>query len=838
MSLGVVLPASFSAYKMARLTKNLHSVMGAVLNNGPLEYRNGAFRLRSNWKGGGFESIFTDIAERGELDLWQGYAIATRAKRLMAEGRENLLTEQDIAVLLDHPAERLLRFSLASKRWAAFNKAMLDMAEAAGLLNPEQRVLWENEDYVPFYRLLEEDAGVSAPGNKRGLANQRSGIRALKGGEAQLNDIIENMVMNLTHLVDASMKNVAAQRVIEMLDEGGMTGEVITPVGMEFAGALTTPEQAARALENIGVQVEGLTAKQRQEWLTVFSMRPPTAPDVISVMIDGKPKFYRVDDPMLLASLTSLGAERVHWIMKVLGAPKRWLTTGITAFPGFMIRNFLRDSLATPVVTDAAIGATGALKGFVKALRRDESLISIMAGGGGSGGFYRTEPDDVRKMLHATLKEGGKGGVLLDTPRKAWEAWQRIGHAAENANRIAVYEAVLKDTGDEAEAAFQAMDLLDFSMRGDAKVVQFLIQTIPFLNPRAQGLYRMGRGAKANPKRFLLYGGMIMAATLALQAANDDDERYNDLPDYEKDAYYHIFLDNIFPKAALDAAGIDASGWHLKLPKPFEVGAIFSTIPEHLWRWAKGQEDGAKVVERMGAMVRDTFAVDWPQFMRPLIEQGANKIGFTGSPIVSERLKALQPEAQFEARTSRLARLIADAMPDAAPEMARSPVRIEALARGYFGTLGTHLMAAGDVIGAPFYDKPEAPALRLDQIPEIGTFFREHPAASTRWVTEFYDTKQEIEALAATVRSYQKTGRIEDARQLIEQDGRLGLTKFVQRQGRIMSNINANIRATEESNVLTPEEKRQRIDDLYAKRNTQAKAAINALKRLEDNKEQ
>ncbi len=566
----------------------------------------------------------------------------------------------------------------------------------------------------------------------------------------------------------------------------------------------------------------------------MFRMKPPTDPDIVSVMDGGKPKYYRVLDPMLLSSLTSLGSERMHWLMKVMGAPKRVLTKSITAFPGFMARNLFRDSLHNWVIGGQKFTpGWDSMRGFVKSIREDEDLVSIMAAGGGSGGFYRTDPDDVKKMLHSGRLQSGSKGVILDTPRKAWEWWRRIGQATENANRIALYEAVLKDTGDKAEAAFQAMDIMDFSMRGDAAVVRFMIGTVPFMNARMQGLYRLGRGAKDNPKTFILRGAIIAGATLALMAINDDDERYDDLPPWEKDVYYHIFLDKIFPESVLKSMGIDASDWHIKLPKPFEVGAVFSTIPEIMWSWQKGQIDGEQVIERMGAMFRDTFAMDMPQFIKPLIEQAANRIYFIDAPIIPERLKKLLPEAQFTASTSKLARVMAEAMPDFAPDSTRSPKRIEALVRGYLGTLGKYIMAAGDAALSPFFDDPERPAGRADRLPEIGSFIRQEPLYSTRWITEFYDLKGEIETLHNTFKAYRTSGDVDRARKMAtEFKTELNLAKSMRRVGLRMAKINKTIRVIENSRTMSAADKRKRIDALYKMRGELAKKVVKAFKKI------
>lgn len=337
--------ASMSAYKMARLTTNLQSTMAAVLRHGPLEYKNGAFQVRKGFDGG-FEAIFADLADRGLLKAWKGWAVANRAARLAKEGRENNMTASDIALLKDLD-KQYPEFRDVMKRWTAFNKAMLDMAEQTGLLDPDARALFEHDDYVPFYRAIDDTP--TGPFRKKGLANQRSGINRLKGGEAEVNDLIDNMVRNMTQLVDASMKNVAAKRVLRTLKTAGLDdGSVIIKVPHDAVPVHVTPEEAAQALENIGVQVQGMTKQQHDQWLKLFTLRPPKDPDVVSVMVGGKPQYFRVNDPLLLASMTSMGVARVHWLVNAIGFPKRMLTVGITSFPGFIQANFIRDTGIPP----------------------------------------------------------------------------------------------------------------------------------------------------------------------------------------------------------------------------------------------------------------------------------------------------------------------------------------------------------------------------------------------------------------------------------------------------------------------------------------------------------
>ena len=65
-----------------------------------------------------------------------------------------------------------------------------------------------------------------------------------------------------------------------------------------------------------------------------------------------------------------------------------------------------------------------------------------------------------------------------------WPIYNQVGCGT----RQAVYDDVLARTGNEAEAAFQAMEIINFSRRGSNPYVKLVTATIPFLNARFQGL--------------------------------------------------------------------------------------------------------------------------------------------------------------------------------------------------------------------------------------------------------------------------------------------------------------------------------------------------------------
>ncbi|WP_067097984.1 LPD38 domain-containing protein [Marinomonas atlantica] len=846
-----------SAYKAALRTANLDSQVEAVMRRGALEFKDGAFQIKEGSKG--FLEIFQKIADSEQLQLWETWAGAKRAKRIMEEDaranldgqaalkehratinklkkttpanypggltqwrkdmraaengmkdartrafqkRERLYKPSDIKRVIkyvnDNP-ELKAEFEKAQKGWRKFNKSMLDMAEQAGLIDPEARAIWEHDDYVPFHRVaeIEEEGGISQYATKRGLSGQKSGITQLKGGVEKLN-IIESMVRNTIHLVDASNKNVAMQRVVDLAD--GVAMEKLPASKMD-------PEERDIMLRDFGYVPEDMDQDTLDAWTNQLERYNSIDKGVVSVSRNGKLHKYHVTDTGLFAAITQLGPMRVDGMLRVLGVPKRVLTASVTAAPGFMSANFVRDTLSTWVTVEAKTTPVyDAVKGAAKGLKRSESQWAIMAAGAGGGGYYDTSPDNVRQHL-SPLNKGG----AMHAPKRMWDAWMRVGQALENANRIAVYDSVIKDGGTVAEAAHQAQDVINFSKRGANKWVQAAITLIPFLNARIQGLERLYRGAKENPKAFFMKGTILMGASLAILATNWDNEEYWELDEWDRDANWHIF----------------AGGEHFKIPKPFEVGAVFGTIPERVFEQFRKDADSKLLGERMLAMVTGTFAFDplGAQFMKPALDVAFNERSFTGNPILGFGDQYRSPEGQYSPWTSESMKQLAESMPDSAPEWMRSPKRLEYLFKGYFGTLGGYALSLTDMATQEIVGAPDQPDATLGRYPVVKRFYSDE-LTGNKHVGRFYDMADEVNSIYADMKTKFEDGQKEQANRILKDEAKkLRLRSHFNKVRQQMSDISSQTRMIYMDKKMSSTEKRRRIDELTKRRNQIARAA-------------
>lgn len=826
--------ASTSAYKWSRLTHNLPGVMEYLLRHGQIAYRAGSMEMVPETKG--LIDILKPVVDSGKLRLWEGYVAAFRANRLLAEGKEKNFgkfqnpqtgewewdagrAQEEINALLelgkDHP-----EFEQVRQDYVTFQKSVLDMATAAGLIDPAKRAMWERSDYVPFYRIVEaldNPKDAKGPAKRRGFSGQSAGIRQLKGGPQQV-AILENIFRNIEQMVDASFKNIAMQRIADL---AGDNTDLLVKIPYKAVPFKATAAETVQRLEEAGVDVDSLSEQELNEVVTFWRMRAPEGKDIVSVMNQGKPVYYRVKDRPLLRSILALGPDRHALWMRMLMAPRKALTTLVTLDPAFMAANTIRDSFSAWVISDSPIKpGWDSMRGLVKSLKDDPVKLSIMVNGGGTGHYNNMRESEVRRAFLRMTREQQDGfkASIIDTPAKLFRVYRDIGRATENANRIAIADSAAKRGASPAEAAFQALDIMDFGLRGDSALIGFFLDTVPFLNARIQGLYRLGRGIINDPKRVATHGAIIMGASLALLAANWEDERYWDLPEWDRDLYYHFWVGDR----------------HIRIPKPFEVGQIFSTIPERFAQVIAKDGDGRVFGRRMLNILDQTFlqgsfyGVPVPQVVKPMLDVKMNQSSLTGGRIVSAGDAFKKPEDQYNAFTSETVRELAKAAPEMAPEWMKSPKQLEYLIRGYFGTLGTYAMDASDAIVRRAANYPEKPASKFGDYWVTKRFSPESDLRDSKFVSEFYELNQDIGEVMAKVKSLREAGDTAEANEIVQENRDMiayapvahSTAKALSAIRRRERDIHANPRG------MSPEQRREELARLAAQRNALTKRTV------------
>ncbi|MGD2066807.1 MAG: hypothetical protein PVI43_06535, partial [Candidatus Bathyarchaeota archaeon] len=596
----------------------------------------------------------------------------------------------------------------------------------------------------------------------------------------KLGDPLENLLHNWMHLINESMRNVARAEAFDFGSQYGIVEEV--------------PKNEMNSYRSVRDKNNN----------TLTFVHPKTGENVLMFQKGGKPVYFKVFDAPLFNALGNMNNHQLNnFLFRLMGKAKRTLTYGATFGPAFRVRNAIRDTVQAGLLHKSFKPFIDTAKGTIKAWRESPEYIAFMASGYGFGGRYIQEgrPEQAAKHIKRILKTEGKGAVdrILSTPSKLLEFWDKIGAVSEAAARVQLYSNLLEKGESHLDAAFEGRDLLDFTLHGASKEVQILAQITPFLNARIQGLSKVFRAAakKDNRTNFIIRGTVLTAASMALWALNKDDDRYKELEDWDRFNYYHFWIGNL----------------HYRIPKPFEVGALFSSLPETLLDVLYKNEETKHIADFLGFTAVNTFSLDVPQLFRPLIEQWANKSFFTGRPIVGERLQGLIPSEQKEPWTSETMQLIGKALKV-------SPKRAEHIVRGYFSTFGAFILGGTDIVAQIAADFPEQPTKRIDDYPLIGGFVRQaQPARYTKKQSWFYDTYKEMDELVKTSNHYKAIGNIKEARELATKNKeQLRLRKLFNRSKTRISKINRKIRKILLSDI-TSEEKANQSDKLIQERN-------------------
>ena len=786
-AVGIVDPNK-QGYVSARLASGLSDILHGVFHYGAPEWRDGVVQRKAGTKG--LLEVFGMLGD--DLNDWLAWMGANRAERLMAEGRENNLTKADIDELKALAAGKEQLFEEVRKEYNKINSAIIDLAEDAGLLNAEQRSGFDEEWYVPFFRDMEEEvdpemAGIAAmvhgPRSRKGIAGQSAQIKELKGGRQSTKDLLENIIQRQSTMIDAAIKNKAMAEVVGNLE------------GSPFMQAVESPEIAALSQTELNLLQK------------------------VKVMRNGKAEAYTVTDPALLRGLLQIHTIGNNSLFnRMARSAKRFLTAGITLSPDFIVKNFVRDAAhAWMINKDGFRFGADSVKGLRKAFTEDESYRDlIFSGAAFQGGYvHGADPEAAAQQIRRALRSKGLTNEqvtsymdsLITKGSKLFEAYRTASDKVENANRLSTFEAALSAGKSRRQAAFEAKDLMDYSLKGNFAMIGNMIDMLPFFNARLQGMSKLVRSMKgADGDRVLkvlsanlaMKGLKIAAFSLALAALNDDDERYQELPDWDKDANWHFFL------------GDD----HYRIPKPFELGIIFGTMPERMFHYAAGSQPGSDMGKAAAHAVWNTLALNpIPQLALPVIETLTNKSFFKGSAIEGMGDEQRQPEDRYNAYTSETAKQIGAAF-------GASPKMVEHLILGYTGTLGGYVLSVADAIARQMLGVTSADT-PISRYPVIKAFYQgDAPKTATKFQDEFYKAiEQANEAYGSYKRAVEEGDVVRQ--QDLKQDEAQALGARIQ-LNRIQRQINELSKQADRVNnnqELTGAEKRERLDEITRRKN-------------------
>jgi len=731
-----------SAWKQFRLANGgAEGISDYIMNYGTVQFdekgdlkRNGAslYEVLAPVK-----TIKLQPEHEGEakVDLLMRYFAGRRALELHRQKRENLIpkeTAKEWARLgSTYPV-----FESIHKEYQAFNDRMMDFYQEAGMITPEGRKAMQsmNKDYVPFNRIRDQLAGGSTA---------TTGFKKLKGGTANLNDILVNIQDGVTANVRAALNNRAKQRLYQYISghkDGAIFATKIAPDSRKVqVYADEMQAKIGKVLEMNGIELEGdldLATKGLLEfWQHGVTPKVNESGNIVdSVIINGKPKYYEVQDPLLQEMLLSMNPESYSSFMNVMFGVKNFFTRMITLGVEFTGANLVRDTTGAAFLSKNNFKPfVDSFKGMYSFITKDQYYQDFLRSGGGYS-----------SRLEATTKEGtARRRVAVDEfgimtiPERLLSSIDNIASAFEYGTRIGEFRLAKKNMKSDMDAGFDAREIsTDFSVLGANRFLTGYIRTVPFLNAMIQSQDRVFREAvvskryDGNPTALAMKAFLgITVPTLILYLVNKDDEDYQQIPDYEKRTNWHIKV---------------GGGQFIKIPRPYDVGFVYATMPELFAKYVE-DDKGKEFADGMLWTLTQMYGVDGtPAMMTGWWDLVRNE-KWTGAPVVPQSLSNVEAPEQYTSNTSETFVRMGEAL-------GVSPVKAEHMFKAYTGYLGGYLLWGTDHMlwdEEKFGEKPDRKAsdnifLRRFLTPDV------RPATAS--MEKFFDIKEQSDRVVSTFR--------------------------------------------------------------------------------------
>ena len=642
-----------------------------------------------------FEDIIKDIPQKEHKDF-SAYLVALHDLDLHRNGQMATFTlKEDLATVKQY--EKNPTFKSAAKDIHRFQDYMLAELVNNGILKVETYHLlrYKYPNYVPFFRDFSAESMDGFFSSSKGFVNVANPIKRFKGSTRDIIDPLESIVKNTYQFYNAIERN---------------------HVGVTFAKLAKKP--------GIGTIVE-----------EVRGDRPAKSTDnTFSVWVKGKKVVYETT-PELAQTMKMMNKDTSNFITKILQYPASWLRAGSTVTAGFAITNALRDTISAGVFSKHGfLPVVDTFKGLAHFLKKDQLYWDYVKSGGAHAAMVSLDRDYLSGHLRELFS---RKSTLSKVARNPMEVLRAISEATEVATRLGEFSNARKGyTGlysrltktnlkpkTLGEASIASRDItIDFSRTGTHTKSWNKIDA--FFNATIQGGDKLVRAWRDDPKGMTIKSTLfITLPTIALWYLNKDNTAYQELPQWEKDTFFHIPAGDKF----------------VKIPKPFELGLLYGTTFERMLQYFDDKENRRNSVgfKGFGDRVKETLIPDIsPTFFVPIYEWAFNFSDFRQRNIVPQSQEKLPDKLQYGSNTSMVARKIGDTFNV-------SPYKVDNTIMGYGGNLARLGLDITDAISGA---NEKRPTKGVTELPEIRRFFVK-PYQSSDSVQRVYDDFKEQEKL-------------------------------------------------------------------------------------------
>lgn len=635
----------------------------------------------------------TEYKEFGEyLVVRHGPERLAEGKRVFADDRKdntNYMQRRQAELEAKYP-----EFKAAAERLYTFQRRLLNTwGVQTGLVSRKSFVEWGKrwQFYVPFNRAVsEEKRGIGA---KMGFANQTSTINKAIGSGLDIVHPVDNIINNIVKMVTAGTRNNVMREITNSAQKLGADATFLEKVPAPLVKkTFNLTETKEELMDNID-ETDISESDKEKVFDIIIEMddileqygRGKAKGDVVTVMKNGKPEFWKINDKGLLDSLTNLSTTKLEGFMGAYAAIGRLMTatqTGLNIvwsvfsnLPRDLVTLYTYSETKNPIKLFGAMGSA-----YINKVRYDTGKEAdplyreYLAMGGGQQSAF-TADIDLAKKARKKLSDKKTFGDYANPLE--WLVY--TSNLIEMGPRFATYKLMRQKGLNSQEAFYAAMDITVNFRRG-GKAARTINYFVPFFNVSVQGLDKFRRWITADEYRgkaerkqvvrnrtlaFFAVSAALAALQYALTHGDEEEEKYYEqLSVYQKNSYWNIPT---------------GDGKYFALPKPREL-AVLTSLMERALEAGLGENEHAfdefyayAAQNMLPKIASDLFQIP----TNGLGESVGNAIGgtgilgvavnmlanrdFLGRPIVSAGLQNLEKKDQYTNRTSKLAYAIGQA---------------------------------------------------------------------------------------------------------------------------------------------------------------------------------
>ena len=506
----------------------------------------------------------------------------------MAGGGSGMSDKEAAAILAAISPDKRRTLERLAKRVYAMGKFQRQLFVLSGLKTQEEVDGWNSHE---FYVPLKGNANkTSFVGRVTGGFSVKNKTRAAMGRASYAESPLVHMIAQAEETILDAEKNRVAMRLLKLVKKFPNAGywKVLNSVHEDRKPRINPKTGRVEHVANMNLRND---------------------PDVVVVRENGKERYIKINDPLLVRAMNNLGPEPLNLFERTLSKINSYLAMiNVALNPEFIYSNFFRDLQTAMLNLDAESRLKdGKIKGeslMKKVLSNVGNAYLAIYGSershttdsenkadplwskhyeeyqntGAKVGFFGLEGFDTKsRNLQDKLAEAdGNAYARSKEGLRDLKEWVLdLNGAIENAVRLSAYVAAREAGLSREQAGSLAKNLtVNFNRKGEwGSLISSLYL---FANASIQGTANLARTLKGKQglKKMAALVGASAALTAMNYAISDDDEDgrsfYDKIPDYVKERNLIFMIPG------------SATGEYLKFPMPygyntFNVAGVLAT---------------------------------------------------------------------------------------------------------------------------------------------------------------------------------------------------------------------------------------------------------------------